>query len=227
MPVLFFPFFIENKILTRFLLKMEKREPALFLPIFKNLLESLYIMLYNLRKKGERTLIFYPDAYFKNAKQITTEFLNKNNIKALILDLDNTLIDYDRNMPEGTIEWANELKKNGIKLYIVTNTNKKKKAESVSKKLDIEYNYFATKPLKFGLLKAQKKLKEKPENIAVVGDQLFTDVLGANRCKMFSILVDPIAERDILITKVKRPIENFLKKKYFEKLNKGGVMDKK
>ena len=89
------------------------------------------------------------------------------------------------------------------------------------------YNYFATKPLKFGLLKAQKKLKEKPENLAVVGDQLFTDVLGANRCKMFSILVDPIAERDILITKVKRPIENFLKKKYFEKLNKGGVMDKK
>ena len=172
-------------------------------------------------------MIFYPDAYFKNAKQITTEFLNKNNIKALILDLDNTLIDYDRNMPEGTIEWANELKKNGIKLYIVTNTNKKKKTENISKKLDIEYNYFATKPLKFGLLKAQKKLKEKPENIAVVGDQLFTDVLGANRCKMFSILVDPIAERDILITKVKRPIENFLKKKYFEKLNKGGVMDKK
>ena len=172
-------------------------------------------------------MIFYPDAYFKNAKQITTEFLNKNNIKALILDLDNTLIDYDRNMPEGIIEWANELKKNGIKLYIVTNTNKKKKTESVSKKLDIQYNYFATKPLKFGLLKAQKKLKEKPENIAVVGDQLFTDVLGANRCKMFSILVDPIAERDILITKVKRPIENFLKKKYFEKLNKGGVMDKK
>ena len=44
---------------------------------------------------------------------------------------------------------------------------------------------------------------------------------------MFSILVDPIAERDIWITRLKRPIENFLKKKYFEKINKGGVMDKK
>ena len=44
---------------------------------------------------------------------------------------------------------------------------------------------------------------------------------------MFSILVDPIAERDILITRIKRPIENLLKKKYFEKMNKGGAMDKK
>ena len=88
-------------------------------------------------------MIFYPDAYFKDLKEITVEFLNKNNIKALILDLDNTLIDYERNMPEGTIEWVNELKKNGIKLYIVTNTNKKKKVETISKKLNIEYIYFA------------------------------------------------------------------------------------
>ncbi len=170
-------------------------------------------------------MIFYPDAYFKDLKEITVEFLNKNNIKALILDLDNTLIDYERNMPEGTIEWVNELKKNGIKLYIVTNTNKKKKVETISKKLNIEYIYFAKKPLKMGLLKAQKRLQERPENIAVIGDQLFTDVLGGNRCKMFTILTDPIAERDILITKIKRPIENYLKKKYFEKMNKGGVMD--
>lgn len=195
--------------------------------IFINLLETLHIMLYNLKKKGERTLILYPDAYFKNAREITTEFLNKNNIKALILDLDNTLIDYERNMPKGTIEWVNELKKNGIKFFIVTNTNKKKKVEEISKKLEIKYIYFAKKPLKSGLIKAKKRLQEKPENIAVVGDQLFTDVLGGNRCKMFSILVDPIAERDIWITRLKRPIENFLKKKYFEKINKGGVMDKK
>lgn len=172
-------------------------------------------------------MILYPDAYFKNAREITTEFLNKNNIKALILDLDNTLIDYERNMPEGTIEWINELKKNGIKFFIVTNTNKKKKVEAISKKLGIKYIYFAKKPLKSGLIKAKKRLQEKPENIAVVGDQLFTDVLGGNRCKMFSILVDPIAERDILITRIKRPIENLLKKKYFEKMNKGGAMDKK
>ena len=65
----------------------------------------------------------------------------------------------------------------------------------------------------------------KPEEIAVVGDQIFTDVLGGNRCKMFTILIEPIAEKDIWLTKVKRPIEIFIKKKYLKKINKGGDMD--
>ena len=69
----------------------------------------------------------YPKAYFNNIKDVSIEFLQSHNIKGLLIDVDNTLIDYERNMPEGTIEWVNELKKNGIKLYIVTNTNKKKK----------------------------------------------------------------------------------------------------
>ncbi len=170
-------------------------------------------------------MILYPKAHFNNVKEISIEFLEKNNIKALILDVDNTLIDYDRNMPDGTVEWVEQLKHNGIKFYIVSNTNKKDKVEQVSQKLKIKYNYFAKKPLKTGLLKAQKELQEKPENVAVVGDQIFTDVLGGNRCKMFTILIEPIAEKDIWLTKVKRPIEIFIKKKYLKKINKGGDMD--
>ena len=57
-------------------------------------------------------------------------------------------------------------------------------------------------------------MEEKPENIGVVGDQIFTDVLGGNRCKMFTILVEPIAEKDIWITLLKRPIENAIKNRY-------------
>ena len=163
-------------------------------------------------------MILYPKAHFNNVKEISIEFLEKNNIKALILDV-------DRNMPDGTVEWVEQLKNNGIKFYIVSNTNKKDKVEQVSQKLKIKYNYFAKKPLKTGLLKAQKELQEKPENVAVVGDQIFTDVLGGNRCKMFTILIEPIAEKDIWLTKVKRPIEIFIKKKYFKKINKGGDMD--
>ena len=101
-------------------------------------------------------MILYPKAHFNNVKEISIEFLEKNNIKALILDVDNTLIDYDRNMPDGTVEWVEQLKNNGIKFYIVSNTNKKDKVEQVSQKLKIKYNYFAKKPLKTGLLKAQK-----------------------------------------------------------------------
>ena len=68
--------------------------------------------------------------------------------------------------------------------------------------------------MKFGLKKAQRILKLDSTNIAVVGDQIFTDVIGANRCKMFSILVKPLEEKDILITRIKRPIENAVIKRY-------------
>ena len=166
-------------------------------------------------------MILYPNAHLNNVREITTNFLQNNKINALILDVDNTLIDYDKNLPEETIEWAKELKNNNIKLYILSNTNKKEKVKTVAEKLGIEYIYFAKKPLKSGFKKVQEKLKEPSQNIAVVGDQIFTDIVGGNRCKMFTILVEPIAEKDIWITMVKRPLENAIKKKYHKNIDKG------
>lgn len=161
-------------------------------------------------------MILYPKAKFNNVREINIDFLRKNRINALILDVDNTLIDYDKNLENGTIEWAEELKKQGIKLYILSNSNKKEKVKMVANKLNIEYEYFAKKPLKVGFRKVQKKIKENSENIGVVGDQIFTDVIGANRMGIYSILVEPIAEKDIFVTLIKRPIENYIKKKYME-----------
>ena len=88
-------------------------------------------------------MILYPNAHLNNVREITTNFLQNNKINALILDVDNTLIDYDKNLPEETIEWAKELKNNNIKLYILSNTNKKEKVKTVAEKLGIEYMYFA------------------------------------------------------------------------------------
>ena len=160
----------------------------------------------------------YPKAYFSSVLDIKIGFLIKNKIKALILDVDNTLIDYNKNLSEDIIKWSHELQGQGIKMYILSNTNKKEKVENVAKKLEIEYEYFAKKPSKKGFLKVQNKLNLKPESIAVVGDQIFTDVIGGNRCKMFTILVEPIAEKDIWITLIKRPIENAIKKRYMKKV---------
>lgn len=162
----------------------------------------------------------YPKAYFNNVREIKIDFLQKNKIKALILDVDNTLIDYDKNLSKETIKWANDLAGQGVKLYILSNSNKKQKVKKVAEELGIEYEYFAKKPLKFGFKKVQEKLDEKPEHIGVVGDQIFTDVIGGNRCKMFTILVDPIAEKDIWITRIKRPIENAIKNKYKKTIQK-------
>lgn len=158
----------------------------------------------------------YPNVYLTNIKEITLEFLNKHKIKGLILDVDNTLIDYDKNLLEGAKEWCDNLKQNNIKICILSNTNKVKKVEKVAKILDLEYLYFAHKPNKKGFYKAQKLLGLKVEEIATVGDQVFTDVLGGNKVGMFTILTKPIDERDIIITKIKRPFEKIVIKKYLK-----------
>ena len=156
----------------------------------------------------------YPKAYLNNVQEITIQFLLKNKIKALILDVDNTLIDYYKNLSKDTIEWAHHLQGQGIKMYILSNTNKKEKVETVAKKLEIPFRLFARKPSKRGFIKIQKEIGVDPENIGVVGDQVFTDVIGGNRCKMFTILVDPVTPKDYWYTAWKRPIENRIKQKF-------------
>lgn len=165
-------------------------------------------------------MFFYPKAYFESVKDISIDFLNKNNIKAIILDVDNTIIDYDKNMPEEIKKWCEDLKQKGIKFCIVSNTNKIEKVKKAAGTLDIPYFYFAKKPTKGGLKKGIKLLEEKPENIAAVGDQVFTDVVGANRCKLYPILVKPVDTRDIFTTKLKRPFEKIFIKRYLKKYNK-------
>lgn len=159
-------------------------------------------------------MILYPNMHLDKVEQITIEFLQKNKIKALILDVDNTLIDYQKNMSESIVKWARNIKGQGIKLYILSNTNHKEKVEKVANQLATPYQYLAKKPFKSGFLKVQKELDEKPENIGVVGDQIFTDIIGGNRCNMFTILVEPIDKKDFWYTAWKRPIENKIKKKY-------------
>lgn len=156
----------------------------------------------------------YPRELLNKVEEITIEFIQKNKLKALILDVDNTLIDYKKNLSEEKINWAKNLRGQGVKLYILSNSNKKEKVEKVAQTLGIPYKNFARKPSKSGFLKVQKELDIKPEQIGVVGDQIFTDVIGGNRCKMFTILVEPIDKKDLLITAWKRPLEEMIKEKY-------------
>lgn len=160
----------------------------------------------------------YPKLYCKNILEVTPEILKENNIKALILDVDNTLLDFDLKIIDGLEDWGKTMKENGIKCIILSNSNKETKVKMVADLLGIEYIKFAMKPLKRGFKRAQKRLEIPSENIAAIGDQIFTDVIGANRSKMFSILVKPLAEKDLWMTRFKRPIENLVIKKYLKKI---------
>ncbi len=155
----------------------------------------------------------YPNAYFNKIENITIEFLKKNKIKALLLDVDNTLVDYSKKMTKEVKTWVKDLKGQGVKMYILSNTNDKDKIMKVANELEIKYHIFAMKPLKKGFKKCQKELGEKSENIAIIGDQIFTDIIGGNRCNMFTILVEPLDKKDFWYTAWKRPLENKIKNK--------------
>lgn len=162
-------------------------------------------------------MIIYPKMYLENVTCVTEEMLIKNNIKGIILDVDNTLIYYNKQLLKNVDIWCENLKEKGIKFCIVSNSNNKEKIKMVAETLQIPYVSFGMKPLKIGLNKAKKTLELENKNIAVIGDQIFTDVIGANRNNMFSILVKPLETKDILITKIKRPLEESIIRKYLEK----------
>lgn len=122
-------------------------------------------------------MILYPNIYLKNVKEITIDLLKKNKIKGLLLDVDNTLIDFDFKIIDGAKEWCDNLKNNNIRICILSNTNKIEKVKMVAEKLELGYINFAKKPLKSGFKKACKLIELEPQNIAVVGDQIMTDVI--------------------------------------------------
>ena len=153
-------------------------------------------------------MLLTPNMQVRKITDITIEMLKENNIKGMILDVDNTLIDLDRVPLVGIKEWMDNMKDEGIKFCIASNSIKKDKIEKVAKMLDIPYVHFSVKPTKIGLKKAKQILGiENNENIAEVGDQLFTDVLGTNRMKMFSILTEPLCEEKVKINNLKRKLE--------------------
>lgn len=159
----------------------------------------------------------YPTEYFAKVEDIKMEVIEKNNIKALILDVDNTLIDRSLYLRDEIITWAKDLINKGIVIYILSNSGDKVKVKNVAEKIGVEYTYFAKKPLKLEFLRTQKKINIPFENIAVVGDQIFTDIIGGNSCNMKTILVDPIKENDFWYVAWKRPIEERIKEKIREK----------
>ena len=160
----------------------------------------------------------FPKKTMNSVLEIDVDFLRENNLKAIFLDVDNTIMDYDGNVLDGVEDWIKYLKDNNIKLCILSNTKKKKKAERISKLLDLPYIYLATKPFKRGFKKAKKILNMENNNeVAAVGDQVMTDIWGANRCNMYSILVKPIKDKDILITRFNRILERKVLKRYYNK----------
>ncbi len=114
-------------------------------------------------------------------------------ITLLLADLDNTLTPYSSEIPTGEIRaWKEELEAHGITLFVVSNSRKSTRVPNYCGKLGIGYVRHAGKPKIKGFLKAMNSLDRRPEETLMVGDQIFTDVLGAKRAGLRVVLVEPI-----------------------------------
>lgn len=158
--------------------------------------------------------LLYPDHFAKSIFDIDDVFLKSLNIEALIIDIDNTLTEYEKKCPdEGVIRWVENLKNNGFSICLISNNNKKK-AENFTKALNLPVIYNAAKPSRRPFKKAIKILKAEGKKIAIIGDQIFTDILGGNRMGFYTILVEPLSSKDFIFTRLIRKLEKIVLKHY-------------
>ncbi len=159
-------------------------------------------------------MLLKPDIKLHGITDITVEILNKFNIKALLLDVDNTMsTHHGQALTEGLLEWIDRMNKNGIKLMVLSNS-KRKRIEPFAARISLPFISLGCKPLPTGYLRGVRALGEKRKNVAIVGDQIFTDVLGGNLVGVKTVLLTPIKLEDGLSFKIRRNLEKKIYKHY-------------
>ena len=154
-----------------------------------------------------------PTYYYKSIYEIPLQELYDSGIRLILTDLDNTLITYKETMPtEELFEFKAKVEAIGFEFILVSNS-RKERVTNFAKAFNIPCVKFSTKPLKRGIKKAINKVAKKKYNndeIMIMGDQLMTDILGGNRCKIKTCLIYPKDKStEINITKNNRRIEQF------------------
>ncbi|MBR3961564.1 MAG: YqeG family HAD IIIA-type phosphatase [Clostridia bacterium] len=155
-------------------------------------------------------MLFKPDIKLDKITDISLELLKEKGITALILDVDNTLsTHHGMTLTEGLEEWLALMCENGIKFIILSNS-KEKRVKPFAQKINLEFVASGLKPLPFKFFTALKRLGASRRQAAVVGDQLFTDSLGAHLSGITAIILDPILPETMWGFRLKRYLEKIL-----------------
>ena len=138
---------------------------------------------------------------------INLEKLKKQGIRGIVFDLDNTIIPWNSSeiCPE-VLGWLTDLINRDFKLCLVSN-NGNRRVRQIAAQCEVPFVARALKPSRTGFRQAARVMELSPASIAVVGDQLFTDILGGNRLGMFTIWVKPLAAQEFIGTKFTRQLE--------------------
>jgi HAD superfamily phosphatase (TIGR01668 family) len=160
--------------------------------------------------------LFLPTASVQKATDVTPEMIHAMDATAILLDVDNTLALHGSQTPfPGTIEWARHMRALGIRLVLVSN-NFKKRVEPFAAKYGLPFLSLSLKPFPAAYHRAIRRLDVKPEEAVVVGDQIFTDVFGANWAGIKSILLIPACEEQSFSFRLRRFLEKPIRKKIQE-----------
>lgn len=129
----------------------------------------------------------------KTIYDIDPAALARRGVRLLLADLDNTLVPYGVPLPDEKLKgWRDELAAHGVTLFILSNNRHESRPRTFAQALDVPYIGHAGKPKTASFVKAMEQMGVAPEQTAIVGDQIFTDVLGGNRAGVATILVKPI-----------------------------------
>jgi hypothetical protein len=158
-----------------------------------------------------------PTVSAKGLLDVTPELLHKLKVKAILLDVDNTLSHHDSQVPfDGAVAWAAQMEQAGFRLIIVSN-NSQERVAPFAAQFHLPFIWKAHKPLPVGYKKAAQQLGVKFRESVIVGDQVYTDVIGANVLGMKSILLEPAEPEDGFSFRVRRHFEVSVRKKAKEK----------
>lgn len=158
---------------------------------------------------------FYPDEYLDSTYVIDFAGMRKKGYQAVIFDIDNTLVEHGAPADERSIRLIQNLKELGYDIMLLSN-NKEGRVKMFNDAVHVRYIYKANKPAKKNYLKAMELMGSTKETTLFVGDQLFTDVWGAKRTGIHSILVKPIDKKEEIQIVLKRYLEKIVLH-YYEK----------
>ena len=158
-----------------------------------------------------------PNVQAESVLELDLEELKKIGIRGIIFDLDNTLVEWKQEElnPE-IIQLVSRFKQAGFKMCILSNALEHR-VEAVANSLDIPYVSRAVKPRKIPFKKALELMETEPEETAVVGDQLFTDILGGNRMELYTIWTPPLSNTEFISTRAVRQLERLVIKRFRKK----------
>ncbi len=171
-------------------------------------------------KENKMLARLMPDFFFDTFDDVTAEFLEKQGIRFLLVDIDNTLAPYEEAVPNArVVAWVAQMRECGIKVVLVSN-NKKERVDLFNRELGLMAFYDCHKPSGKRLRDYAGKAEAVLAETAALGDQIFTDVWGARKLGVRAILVPPIRDKKTLFFRFKRLMEKPILKKY-HKLRQG------